>query len=218
MNTPHSILIIDEQEMLRRGINSILKSMAEFNVIADVSSGFEALTVVRSFKPRLVLMDLKLNDLDGVELIRQIKNISPDTNIVVFTAYQDNDHIIQSLEAGAISYLLKDTHSDHLTEALLYAAKGETVLHPAVATRVLNLLIGNGSGNNRSSSDLTKRETEVLKLIASGMNNQEIADALVISVSTAKAHVSNILGKLQLSDRTQAAAYAWETGLMQRSL
>jgi len=217
MNTPHSILILDEQEMIRRGINSILKSMAEFNVVADVSSGFEALTVVKSFKPRLVLMDLKLNDLDGVELIRQIKKISPNSNIVVFTAYQDDDHIFQALEAGAIAYLLKDSHSDFLTEALLYAAKGEAVLHPAVATRVLSILIDSESERRRGSSNLTKRELEVLKLIASGMNNQEIANALVISHSTAKAHVSNILGKLQLSDRTQAAAYAWETGLMQRS-
>ena len=217
MNTPLSIVIVDEQEMLRRGINSILKSMAEFNVIADVSSGFEALTIVANAKPRLVLMDLKLDDLDGVEVVRRMKKVSPNTNIVIFTAYQDDDHIMQALEAGAVSYLLKDTQSDQLTEALLHAEKGETVLHPAVATRVLDILIGRDSGK-RSASDLTRREMEVLKLIASGLSNQEIAEALVISVSTAKAHVSNILGKLQLSDRTQAAAYAWETGLMQRSM
>ena len=216
MNDPISILIVDEHEMIRRGIASILKSMAEFNLIGDADNGYQALSTVKRFKPQLVLMDLTFEDLEGTELIRQIKKISPKTNVVIFTSIQEDDLILKAFKSGATSYLLKDTHSNKMIEALLHAKKGEAWLHPVVATRVLSIMLDSDLSKNRSSSELTNREIEVLKLIASGMNNQEIADTLVISISTAKAHVSNILGKLHLSDRTQAAAYAWETGLMQR--
>lgn len=216
MSKPYSLLIADEHEVIRRGVHAILTSMAEFDVIGDVDSGYQALNIVKRVKPNLILMDLRLSDMDGVELTRQIKRISPNSNIVIFTSYQDESHILGALEAGAISYLLKDVHSDQLIEALLHAQRGETVLHPLIATKVLNILIAPDSLKQKLTSQLTKREIQVLKLVASGFNNQEIADQLFISISTAKAHVSNILGKLHLSDRTQAAAYAWETGLMQR--
>jgi DNA-binding NarL/FixJ family response regulator len=190
--------------------------MAEFNVIGEVDSGLMALDRVQRYKPHLVLMDLKLSDVDGLEIIPRIKRSSPKTNIVVFTAYQDDEHILQALEAGATSYLLKDVHSDQLVEALLHTIQGEAVLHPKIATRVLNILVEPAGNGHKGTANLTKREIQVLKLVANGKNNQEIAEELVISISTAKAHVSNILSKLHLADRTQAAAYAWQTGLMQR--
>lgn len=216
MSKPYTLLIADEHDVIRRGIHAILTSLPEFDVIGEVDSGLEALNIVKRSRPALVLMDVQFSDIDGVELTRQIKRISPNTRIVIFTAHKDEDTIIGVLEAGATSYLLKDLHSDQLIEALLYAQRGETVLHPLIATKVLNILIAPDSLRHKVTSKLTKREIQVLKLVASGFNNQEIAEKLFISVSTAKAHVSNILGKLHLSDRTQAAAYAWETGLMQR--
>ncbi|MEJ2757618.1 MAG: response regulator transcription factor [Anaerolineales bacterium] len=216
MDKPYSLLIADEHEGLRREIQSILTSMAEFNVIGNVDSGVEVLKNVKRFKPNLILMEMKFPDMDGSKLIHQIKRISPNTNIVIFTTYQDEEIILSALEAGATSYLLKDVHSDKLIEALLHAQRGETVLHPLVATKVLNILLTPDPLKHKITSQLTKREAQVLKLVASGLNNQEIAGKLFISVSTAKAHVSNILGKLHLSDRTQAAAFAWETGFMQR--
>ena len=216
MSKPYKILIADEHEVIRRGINSILKSMVEFEVIGEVDDSFMTLDLVKRYQPDLILMDLQLSDIDGVAIIPHIRNASPKTKIVIFTSYQDDDHILGALEAGATSYLLKDVHSDQLIEALLHAVHGEAVLHPRIATRVLNILIEPDSSRRKAPAELTKRELQVLKLIANGMNNQEIADQLVISISTAKAHVSNILSKLHLSDRTQAAAYAWQTGIMQR--
>ncbi len=214
MSRPYTILIADEHEMIRRGINSILKSMAEFDVVADVNSGEHALEIARQTRPDIVLLDIKLSGIDGIQLTREIRRVSPHTHVVVFTSYQDEKHIIEALEAGAISYLLKDTASDQLIEALLYAVKGEAFLHPAIATKVLNILVEPRSKSSSKYATLTSREMEVLKLVAQGRSNQEIAEQLVISISTAKAHVSNILSKLHLSDRTQAAAYAWESGLM----
>lgn len=216
MSKPYSILIADQHEVIRRGIHAILTSMTEFNVISDVDNGVEAVNIARRIKPDLLLMDIKIAGMDGIELIRQIKRTSANTKIVIFTSSQDEEIILGALEAGATSYLLKDIHSDQLIEALLYAQRGETMLHPLVATKVLNILIAPDPQKRKFASQLTKRELQVLKLVATGLNNQEIADRLFISISTAKAHVSNILGKLHLSDRTQAAAYAWETGLMQR--
>lgn len=212
----HSIFIADQNDVIRRGMHAILTSMMEFDVIGDTDSGTETIRISKRTKPNLILTDINFPDMDGIELIRQIKRTSPNTKIVVFTASQDEDNIMGALEAGAISYLLKDIHSDQIIDALLHAQRGETVLHPLVATKVLNILIAPDYLKHKVTSKLTKREVQVLKLVASGHNNQEIAQKLFISISTAKAHVSNILGKLQLSDRTQAAAYAWETGLMQR--
>lgn len=216
MTKPYSLLIVDEHEANRRDITAILTSMPEFDIVGDVESGFEGLKIVKRVKPDLILMDLNIPDLHGIELTRQIKRISPNSNIVIFTSYQDEDNILGALEAGATSYLLKNIPADQLVEALLHAQRGESMLHPLVATKVLNVLIAPDPLKHKITSQLTKRELQVLKLVASGLNNQEIAQKLFISISTAKAHVSNILGKLHLSDRTQAAAYAWETGLMQR--
>ena len=124
MSKPYSVLIADEHEVIRRGINSILRSMAEFNVIGEVESGIRALDTVQRYKPDLVLMDLALSDIDGLEIIPRIKRISPKTNIVVFTSLQDDNHILHALEAGATSYLLKDVHSDQLVEALIHTVRG----------------------------------------------------------------------------------------------
>ncbi len=218
MNTKFSIIIADEHEVLRRGIKSILEPIVEFEVVGQAATGSDTIDLVQRLRPDVVLLDLILPELDGVEVTRRIKSISPDTNVVVFTSFDDDDHIIQALEAGATSYLLKDVQTDLLIEAIHHAAQGEAVLHPRIATRILQILIEPDPQKRKIASDLTRREVQVLKLVANGMNNQEIAEKLYISISTAKAHVSNILSKLHLTDRTQAAAYAWKTGLMQREM
>ncbi|NIW44639.1 MAG: response regulator, partial [Gammaproteobacteria bacterium] len=153
---------------------------------------------------------------DGVEATRLIKKISPRTQIVVLTSYHDDEHIFPALQAGALSYMLKDVKMDELAETVKKAAIGEAVLHPHVAARVIVEIQGNKEDEFNPLNDLTKREMEILKLIADGSNNSEIAKKLVISMHTVKGHVSNILSKLHLADRTQAAVYAWQKGVVRR--
>jgi len=162
-----------------------------------------------------VLLDLIMPGRDGVETIREIKKISPRTQVVVLTSFHDDVHIFPALKAGAISYILKDMKMEKLVEALQRAVRGEVTLHPLVAARVLANLT-QPHEEDALSAVLTERELEVLKLIANGLNNSQIAARLVISENTVKGHVSNILSKLHLADRTQVAVYAWQEGIVQR--
>jgi NarL family two-component system response regulator LiaR len=161
-------------------------------------------------------MDLIMPGMDGVEATRLIKTVSPRTQIVVLTSYHEDEHIFPALKAGAISYLLKDVKMDELAEAIKKAALGNAVLHPHVAARVIEEIQGKKEDEFKPHSDLTNREMEILKLIAEGSSNSEISDRLVISMHTVKGHVSNILSKLHLADRTQAAVYAWQKGVVGR--
>ena len=154
--------------------------------------------------------------MDGVETTRQIKKISPRTQVVVLTSYHEDVHIFPALKAGAISYILKDMKMEKLVEALHRAVQGEVTLHPRVAARVLQNIRGEYGEEQPLFTDLTERELDVLKLIANGMTNSQIAEKLVISENTVKGHVSNILSKLHVADRTQVAVYAWQRGLVQR--
>jgi NarL family two-component system response regulator LiaR len=154
--------------------------------------------------------------MDGVEATRQVKNISPRSHVVVLTSYHEDEHIFPALEAGATSYILKDVDMEELAEAVRRSARGEVTLHPRVASRILQELHGAKQDEVNPFTELTKREMEVLKLIASGLSNNEIADQLVISDHTVKGHVSNIFSKLHLADRTQAAVYAWQKGVVRR--
>jgi NarL family two-component system response regulator LiaR len=161
-------------------------------------------------------MDLIMPEMDGVEATRQVKNISPRSQIVVLTSYHEDEHIFPALEAGATSYLLKDIDLEELAEAIRRSARGEVTLHPRVAARILQELHGTKRDEINPFTELTKREMEVLKLIANGLSNAEIAEQLVISDHTVKGHVSNIFSKLHLADRTQAAVYAWRKGVVRR--
>lgn len=211
-----TVLLVDDHEVVRSGVRAFLDTQPDFKVIGEAKSGNEAVDLVRQHIPDVVLMDLVMAKMDGVEATRQVKNLSPRTKIVVLTSYHEDEHIFPALQAGAISYILKDIKMEKLADAIRRAAEGEATLDPKVASRVIQELHGAKQDELNPYTELTDREMEVLKLIASGMSNSDIADKLVISVNTVKGHVSNILTKLQLADRTQAAVYAWEQGIMRR--
>jgi NarL family two-component system response regulator LiaR len=154
--------------------------------------------------------------MDGVEATRLVKDTSPRTQVVILTSYHDDEHIFPALQAGAISYILKDIKMEELAEAVKRAAQGEVTLHPRVAARIIQELHGVRQEEVNPFTELTGREMEVLKLIADGQSNSDIASQLVISEHTVKGHVSNILSKLHLADRTQAAVYAWQKGVVRR--
>jgi len=212
-----SILIVDDHEVVRNGIRSYLETIPDFQVVGEADSGEEALSLVSELIPDIVLLDLIMPGMDGIETTRRIRQISPRTQVVVLTSYHEDVHIFPALKAGAISYILKDMRMDKLVEALHRAVQGEVTLHPRVAARVLQNIRGENSEEQPLFTELTERELDVLKLIANGLTNSQIAEKLVISENTVKGHVSNILSKLHLADRTQVAVYAWQQGIVQRN-
>jgi NarL family two-component system response regulator LiaR len=216
MTDPISILIVDDHEVVRNGLRGYIETLPEFQVVGEAASGEEALVLVSEHIPDIVLLDLILPGMDGVETTRHVKQISPRTQVVVLTSYHEDAHIFPALKAGAISYILKDMKMDKLAEVLHRAVQGEVTLHPRVAARVLQNIRSENSEEQALFTELTDREHDVLKLIANGLTNGQIAEKLVISENTVKGHVSNILSKLHLADRTQVAVYAWQRGIVQR--
>jgi DNA-binding NarL/FixJ family response regulator len=217
MANPVTILIVDDHEVVRNGIRAYLETLKEFQVVGEAASGEEAIRLVQDLIPDVVLMDLIMPGMDGIETTRQVKKISPRTQVVVLTSYHEDEHIFPALKAGAISYVLKDMKMEKLVETIQRAVNNEVTLHPLVAARVLRNLRGD-SEEESFYADLTDREQDVLRLIANGLSNNQIAEQLVISENTVKGHVSNILSKLHLADRTQVAVYAWQKGIVKRSL
>ncbi|UCD97499.1 MAG: response regulator transcription factor [Chloroflexota bacterium] len=216
MAEPITLLIVDDHEVVRKGVRGYLDTLPDFNVVGEASSGEQAIDIVKNLIPDVILMDLILPGMDGVETTRVIKNISPRTQIVVLTSYHDDELIFPALKAGAISYILKDMKMEKLAEAVIKARQGEVTLHPKVAARVLKNIRHENQDEFEIYTELTERELDVLKLIANGYPNSQIADELVISENTVKGHVSNILSKLHLVDRTQAAVFAWQQGIVKR--
>jgi len=216
MSEPIRILLVDDHKIVRQGVRAFFDALEGIEVIGEAGSGAEAVKMVEERVPDVVLMDLIMPGMDGVEATRLAKSISPRTQIVVLTSYHDDEHIFPALQAGALSYILKDVEMDELADAVFKASRGEATLHPQVASRVIQELHGRKKNENTLDIDLTKREMEILKLIAQGMSNSEIAEKFVISKYTVKGHVSNILSKLHLADRTQAAIYAWQQGVVGR--
>ena len=216
MNKPITVLLVDDHEVVRQGVRFFLEAHSDFMVVGEAESGKTAVKWAEEHIPDVVLMDLVMPEMDGVEATRQVKNISPRTQIVVLTSYHEDEHIFPALQAGAISYILKDIRMEELADAIKRAAHDEVTLHPRVAARIIQELHGTKRDEINPFTELTKREMEVLKLIAKGLSNSEIAGQLVITEHTVKGHVSNILSKLHLADRTQAAVYAWRKGVVQR--
>lgn len=214
--TKITVMIIDDHEMIRRGACDYLTVQPDIYVVAQGNSGEEAVRLAQEFVPDVVLMDLVMPGMGGVEATRQVKNASPRSQIIVLTSFHQDEFIFPALQAGAISYLLKDVKASELVEAIRRAAQGEVTLHPRVAERVLRALRSKDPDSGTPFTLLTVREMEVLKLIAKGSSNEQIAENLVVSVGTVKGHVSNILSKLHLADRTQAAVYAWREGIVRR--
>ena len=215
-NSTVSILIVDDHEVVRNGIRSYLETIKDFEVVGEADSGEMAVQMVSELIPDIVLLDLIMPGMDGVETTRQIKKITPRTQVVVLTSYHEDVHIFPALKAGAISYILKDMKMEKLVDALQRAVRHEVTLHPLVAERVLENIRGDDSEEPALFTELTERELDVLRLIAKGMTNSQIAENLVISENTVKGHVSNILSKLHLADRTQVAVYAWQSGIVNK--
>jgi NarL family two-component system response regulator LiaR len=216
MSHPITVMIVDDHEIVRKGLLSFLEEQPHISVVGQVADGDAAVRLAEEHAPDVVLMDLVMPGMDGVETTRRIKNISPTTQIIVLTSYHQDEFIFPALKAGAISYLLKDVTTDGLLEAIHRAAVGEATLHPRVAARVVLEFQNRAPNEINPFTELTPREMEVLQLIARGDTNEKIAGKLVISHGTVKRHVSNILSKLHLADRTQAAVYAWQQGVVRR--
>lgn len=207
--TPVTVLIVDDHAIVRHGLRTYLGAQAGLQVVGEAGSAAEAVTLAAELVPDVALLDLVLPDADGIETTRRVRRASPSTRVVVLTSFADDEFVFPALRAGALSYLLKEAHPREVAAAVRRAARGEAVIDPAIASRLLDEGAAGPDG-------LSERELQVLRLIADGHRNGAIADDLGISEQTVKKHVSNILGKLHLSDRTQAAVYAWQEGLVGR--
>ncbi len=211
-----SLLITDDHALVRQGIRAFLELQPDLTVIGEADSGETAVRMAAELVPDVMLMDLVMPGIGGVEATRQVKQVSPHSQIIVLTSYHEDEYIFPALRAGALSYVLKDVGPDELADTVRKAARGESVLHPRVAARVVQELRGSRRDTPNLFTDLSDRELEVLRLIADGLSNADIANKLFISEKTVKGHVSNILGKLHMMDRTQAAVFAWQQGLVAR--
>ena len=211
-----SVLLVDDHRMVRLGLTAFFSTLPDIEVVGEAGTGAEAVALAQRLAPDVVLMDLIMPEMDGVAATRAVKKASPRTQVIVLTSYHEDEHIFPAIRAGALSYVLKDIDPDELAEAVRRAHAGEAVLHPRVAARLVQELHGARAEGVNPFQELTERELDVLKLVAAGQNNREIAETLVIGEKTVKSHISNILNKLHLADRTQAAVYAWQSGIVRR--
>jgi DNA-binding NarL/FixJ family response regulator len=198
------ILIVDDHHVVRRGLIFFLKTQANFEIVGEARNGLEAVEMAGKLRPNLILMDLVMPVMDGIEATKQIKQEQPQMKIIILTSFSDHDHVIPAIEAGASGYQLKDVEPDELVKSIIHVMEGDNQLHPKATSRLLNHM----NRDRKPLDELTKREREVLVEIASGKSNKEIASSLYITEKTVKTHVSSILAKLALADRTQAALYA----------
>jgi len=202
------VLIADDHSVVRHGLRMFLELDPELEIVGEAANGVEALDLAREHEPDVVLMDLLMPEMDGVAATEAIRNELPNTEVIALTSVLEDQAIFDAIRAGAISYLLKDTKSDKLREAIRAAAAGQVRLSPEVAARLMREVRA-----PKSPEALTDRETEILRAVARGLSNQEIADELFITEATVKTHVSSILSKLNLPSRTRAALYALKIGL-----
>lgn len=206
------ILVVDDHVIVRRGLVAVLETEPGMEVIGECSNGEEAIQKATELHPDVVVMDLVMPKIDGIEATRAIKMNWPETRILVLTSFGTADKVLPSLNAGAIGYLLKDSDPNELLHAIRSVARGEGWLQPSITRQVLSQFAISSQGKS-PEEELTERELEVLRLIARGLSNQEIAQKLVVSEATVHTHVSRVLTKLNLSSRTQAALYALRKGL-----
>lgn len=206
------ILIVDDHGIVRKGVRALLEIEPDLEVVGEAGSGREAIALAEKLRPHVILMDLAMPEMDGIEATRQISARFPTTRILVLTSFAADDKVFPAIKAGALGYLLKDSGPEELVQAIRQVYRGESSLHPAIARKVLRELT-HPTERQPSPDELTDRELEVLRLLARGLGTQEIAERLVITEATARTHVSNILSKLHVSSRTQAALYALREGL-----
>lgn len=216
--TPIRVLLVDDQALFREGLNTLLSVQPEFEVVGEAGNGEEALRMAANLRPNVVLMDLRMPVLDGVQATRRLHNTLPECKVIVLTTFDDDEDIFEGLRAGAVGYLLKDVSSNKLFEAIQAAARGESFLQPSIASRVVAEFSRLASQTPRRYDPLvdplSDREMEVLRLVATGASNREIAGMLVVAEGTVKNHVTSILRKLEVQDRAQAVLKARDMGLI----
>jgi two-component system, NarL family, response regulator LiaR len=205
------IVVVDDHDMVRKGIISYLLTEPNIEVVGEARSGNEGIQLVKKVKPDIVLMDLLMENGNGIYATKEILSFQPACKVIIITSYYDDQQVFPALEAGAFSYLLKTASAEEIVHAINKAVRGETIIEPKVANKMLNRFRAN---ERKPHDDLTERELDVLKCLGEGMTNQEISEDLFIGIKTVKTHVSNILSKLGVSDRTQAAVYANRNGIL----
>jgi DNA-binding NarL/FixJ family response regulator len=208
------ILIVDDHPVVRDGIRAMLSTQADFQVVGEASDGEEAVRRIAMTRPQVVLLDLEMPGMDGVETLRHLQEVHLDVKTIVFTAFDTDERILSALQAGARGYLLKGAPRDELFRAIRVAAEGGSLIQPVVATKLLRHVRQGTAGRQVDSPLLTARELDVIRLLAQGRTNQEIASTLVVSERTVKFHVSSILRKLGASNRTEAVALAAQSGII----
>ncbi len=209
---PIRLLLVDDQGIVRKGIRALLAEVKGMEVLGEAGDGLEAVAQAEALQPDVILMDLVMPKLDGIEAIRRIKADQPGMRILALTSFAADDKVFPAIKAGALGYLLKDSDPEELIAAIRDVARGRPFLHPSVARKVLEEL-SHPAGNPPTPDPLTEREVEVLQLVAQGISNQEIAGRLVIGEATVRTHIGNILTKLHLANRVQAALYALRKGM-----
>ncbi len=212
MTAPIRVLIADDHAIVRKGLRALLTTEPDIEVAGEAANGRAAVREAARLRPDVILMDLVMPEMDGIEAIRQITARQPGARILVLTSFAADEKVFPAIKAGALGYLLKDSGPEELVHALHQVHRGESSLHPTIARRLLQEL-GRPAERPPTPDPLTEREVAVLRLVARGHSNREIADDLAISEATVRTHVSNILGKLHLASRTQAALYALREGL-----
>lgn len=208
-----SVLLVDDHAIVRQGLRSFLELQDDIEVVGEASDGREAVAMIKELLPDVVLMDLVMPHMDGIQAIRETRKLSPGTQVLVLTSFAEDDKVFPAIKAGAVGYQMKDVAPAELCDAIRAVHRGETPLHPEIAKKLMREF-SDPTGTAFHSDDLTERELEVLSLIAMGLSNRDIAARLFLSPKTVKTHVSNILSKLHLADRTQAAIYALKKGIV----
>jgi NarL family two-component system response regulator LiaR len=212
MTSPIRVLIADDHAILRKGIRALLGTEPDIEVVGETGDGLETVAQAKTLHPDVILMDLVMPNMDGIEATRQITAEQPDVRILVLTSFAADDKVFPAIKAGALGYILKDSGPAELVQAIHQVYQGQPSLEPSIALKMLQEL-SHPSQRPRTPEPLSEREMEVLRLLAQGKSNREIAEQLVITELTVRTHVSNILGKLHLASRTQAALYALKEGL-----
>jgi NarL family two-component system response regulator LiaR len=212
MPSPIRVLIVDDHEIVRKGIRALLGTKRDIQVIGEARDGAEAVAQAQALHPDVVLMDLVMRKMDGIQATQEITSLLPGTRVLVLTSFAADEHVFPAIKSGALGYLLKDSGPQELVQAIRQVYRGEPSLEPSIARKVLTEL-SNPTQKPVTADPLTTRELDILRLIARGQSNKEIAGKLVIAEETVHAHVSNILSKLHLASRTQAALYALKEGI-----
>lgn len=206
------VLLVDDHEMVRIGLAAVLSTEDGIEVVGEAGNGMDGIRLAQEYKPDVVLMDLVMDGMDGIETTRKLLQLYPDCKVIVLTSYLDDEKMYPVIEAGAFSYLLKTSRANEVADAIRAAARGQSVLESQVASKMMNRF-RQPKQAQAAHEQLTDREMDVMRLLSQGKSNQDIADELFIGVKTVKFHVTNILAKLEVEDRTQAAIYAYKNGL-----